>query len=420
MGAKQSVELPVADEEAGDPVHDLHLDLQGRRRNTQYAQRLQGMARMMTNPRHTRTKARLGAAVVEEEEDFAGNKEGKELMKQLYKKLDPTVMKTIGVIQGEIQLSFKYDFNSELLLIKVIKCRDLDAKDLRGKNANTYVKLSLFPDDDQQRSKSTQVVKQSLNPVYSEIFSYVIQEPGLVDSRLIVQVWNKDVMGRDDFMGECLVKLNAFNFREDPVHTAWYDLQMETDLGISGDLNLTLAYRLPQTLLVTVHSATDLSKKNGDRSSPFVKVTIPGVAQVEQTEIIKGTLNPVWEETFEFQVPQEEFGYRYLVFQVIDSSADAESDALGQVIIDLNNLDPEHGYSGPFGLEDLKNSERLRDKWAQKAIVQEFRESLLAHSTFKEPKFLFQKQSGNKVITVTSRKAGTQAKLRIVNGLPVY
>ena len=51
-------------------------------------------------------------------------------------------MKPVGEVKGEIQLSFKYDFDKELLLIKVIKCRELNNKDIRSKLADTFVKVS--------------------------------------------------------------------------------------------------------------------------------------------------------------------------------------------------------------------------------------------------------------------------------------
>lgn len=63
------------------------------------------------------------------------------MLKGLFKKLDPTVMKPVGDIRGEVQLSFKYDFNNDMLLVKVIKCRELANKDIRAKMSNFFVKV---------------------------------------------------------------------------------------------------------------------------------------------------------------------------------------------------------------------------------------------------------------------------------------
>lgn len=63
------------------------------------------------------------------------------MLKGLFKKLDPAVMKPIGDVRGEVQLSFKYDSNNDMLLVKVIKCRELANKDLRAKMSNFFVKV---------------------------------------------------------------------------------------------------------------------------------------------------------------------------------------------------------------------------------------------------------------------------------------
>ena len=67
-----------------------------------------------------------------------------QILKGLFKKLDPTVMKAVGDVRGEIQISFKYDYKRHLLLVKVIKCRELRSKDLRSKMSDPYVKVSQY------------------------------------------------------------------------------------------------------------------------------------------------------------------------------------------------------------------------------------------------------------------------------------
>ena len=47
------------------------------------------------------------------------------------------------------------------------------------------------------------------------------------------QVWDKDLMDRDDLIGEAIIQLRNFDFGTDPVHTAWYTLQAEVGLIVS-------------------------------------------------------------------------------------------------------------------------------------------------------------------------------------------
>ena len=46
-------------------------------------------------------------------------------------------------IQGEIQISLKYDFNNSKLLVNVIKCRDLGLNNISGKTAEPFVSVSV-------------------------------------------------------------------------------------------------------------------------------------------------------------------------------------------------------------------------------------------------------------------------------------
>ena len=65
-----------------------------------------------------------------------------QLLKHMFKRMDPTVMMALSERpHGEVQLSFKLDATRETLLVKVIKARDLTAKDLRGRAADPYVKV---------------------------------------------------------------------------------------------------------------------------------------------------------------------------------------------------------------------------------------------------------------------------------------
>ena len=50
------------------------------------------------------------------------------------------------------------------------------------------------------------------------------------------------------------------------------------------------------------------------------------------------------------------FPSRYVILHIIDQDYAGENDSLGQVIIDLDNLDPNTGYHGSFALADLVSS----------------------------------------------------------------
>ena len=64
------------------------------------------------------------------------------LLKHIFKKMDPAVTKTTTLRpHGDLEMSFKHDPVNNVLLVKIIRARNLDAKDLRGKSADAYVKV---------------------------------------------------------------------------------------------------------------------------------------------------------------------------------------------------------------------------------------------------------------------------------------
>ena len=60
----------------------------------------------------------------------------------------------------------------------------------------------------------------------------------------------------------------------------------QTDLSVSGALDISVAFQAPKTLLVTVHGATNLAPRDVNGSAdPFVKIAIPGCDKVCQTQV---------------------------------------------------------------------------------------------------------------------------------------
>ncbi|XP_071484802.1 synaptotagmin-1-like [Diadema antillarum] len=410
MGASTSADgsaresAPTA--EAGSGVKNFRSD----------NERVTQLARAMTTAKKRRhqTPATL---ITDQGDDFETYNESIFILKQLFKRMDPAVTKTLGDAKGEVKLSLKYDGRHKMLLVKVVSARDLSAKDMRGRSSDPYVQLEMIPDKHSEGIKATQYVKKSLNPTFNEIFTFTLNEDEIQEAMMRVRVLSHDPFGKADFMGENIVRLSEMDFSD--IITKWFELQPETDLDIQGELEITLGYQLPDTLKITVHNATGLVRRDANKEPhPYVKVIIPGIHKVEETKVEKKTHDPVWEETFDFTVAQEEFENRYIVLHVLDKALIGDTEDMGQVFIDLNNLDIDQGFSGKFPLADLKNSERVRTKWSQTATVQEFREAMYAHSVYRYPGLVFQKHRGNKVLTVHSRKAGSSAKVRIVNGVP--
>lgn len=70
---------------------------------------------------------------------------------------------------GSLQLGLMYDFPSMTLTLRIIKAKDLPAKDVTG-TSDPYVKIMLLPD--KKHKLLTKVKKKNLNPHWNECFLF--------------------------------------------------------------------------------------------------------------------------------------------------------------------------------------------------------------------------------------------------------
>ena len=86
--------------------------------------------------------------------------------------------------------------------------------------------MHLHPDDDSPAMR-TQTGKATLNPTYQEIFTLPMDDASLSSKTLVVQAFDEDAIGRDDLIGEVLIKLSDFDFLHSSSHNAWFELKAE-------------------------------------------------------------------------------------------------------------------------------------------------------------------------------------------------
>lgn len=71
------------------------------------------------------------------------------------------------------------------MIVSVVKCRDLPAKDSNTGSSDPYVKLQLLPD--KQHKVKTRVLRKTRNPVYDEDFTFY----GITQNQLQVSFLNQ-------------------------------------------------------------------------------------------------------------------------------------------------------------------------------------------------------------------------------------
>lgn len=102
----------------------------------------------------------------------------------------------------------RYKHDKTALIVSVVRCRDLPAKDPNLGSSDPYVKLQLLPD--KQHKVKTRVLRKTRNPVYDEDFTfYGISFNQLPNITLHFVVLSFDRYSRDDIIGEVFCALNT-------------------------------------------------------------------------------------------------------------------------------------------------------------------------------------------------------------------
>lgn len=104
-----------------------------------------------------------------------------------------------------------------------------------------------------------------------------------------------------------------------------------------GKINFSLRYDYEgEHLLVTLLKALDLPAKDLCGSSdPYVKVyLLPDRKCKFQTRVHRKTLNPTFDETFQFAVPYEQLSTRKLHLSIFDFDRFSRHDMIGEVILE--------------------------------------------------------------------------------------
>ncbi|XP_075734405.1 synaptotagmin-15 isoform X2 [Rhipicephalus microplus] len=112
----------------------------------------------------------------------------------------------------------------------------------------------------------------------------------------------------------------------------WFSLQYE-DPRESLELRVIKARNLPSRVCGSVNCC-----------DPFVRIQIlPDERRYQQTKFKKKTCNPVFDETYIFQIPAKALSERVLKLTVLDNDRGKRHNVIGHVLFPLRDLDPLSG-----------------------------------------------------------------------------
>ncbi|XP_057416872.1 uncharacterized protein LOC130711325 [Lotus japonicus] len=259
------------------------------------------------------------------------------------------------------------------LSVTVISAENLPALDLMGKS-DPFVVLTLRKAKSKAETiHKTKVVNNCLNPSWNQAFDFVVED-GLHDE-LIVEVWDHDTIGKDDFMGRCTLSLKRVIHEEEyegrfklvcaerfgaessylKLHLKWMHQPTHSDSNFLPSFSNDLELKPVGILKVKLMQAKELTNEHTFRK-PELFVVLHMQASGEkgkESETINNDLNPIWNENFEFSVT--DVSTEHLMVEVYDSNHLRSSKLIGCAEIRLSELQPGKVKYVWSKLEPLEN-----------------------------------------------------------------
>ncbi|KAL3986682.1 transcriptional repressor p66 [Sarotherodon galilaeus] len=280
---------------------------------------------------------------------------------------------------GKISFLLRYAFNTEQLVVKILKALDLPAKDANG-FSDPYVKIYLLPD--RKKKFQTKVHRKTLNPVFNETFQFGVPLNELHSRKLHFSVYDFDRFSRHDLIGQVVVD-NLLDFSEGsgdkPI---WRDIVEGTaEKADLGELNFSLCY-LPTAgrLTATIIKATNLKAMDlTGFSDPYVKASLicdGRRLKKRKTSIKKNTLNPTYNEALVFDIPNENIENVSIIIAVMDYDCIGHNEVIGMCRVGSEAEGPGREHWAAM----LANPRKPIEHWHQLVEVMSIRACELQNS----------------------------------------
>ncbi|KAF7215128.1 synaptotagmin VIII [Nothobranchius furzeri] len=243
-----------------------------------------------------------------------------------------------GVIKhyrGKLLYSLDYNATLSELTVGIKQANSLKAMDLGG-SSDPYVKVYILPE--KSKTYETKVFKNTLNPVFNELFTFQLSKSTLLKSTAVMKVFDFNRFTKHEIIGELRVQLCNVDWNH--VIEEWQDLTEPTKFEEEnlGEVCFSLRYvPTASKLTVVILEAKNLKSMDyGGSSDPFVKVQLAldkRKWKKRKTSIKKKTLNPYFNESFSFDVTFDQIQRVNLVISVWDHDAMTRNDAMGKIFL---------------------------------------------------------------------------------------
>ncbi|XP_062820951.1 synaptotagmin-11 isoform X1 [Anolis carolinensis] len=248
------------------------------------------------------------------------------------------------VMLGVLTFSVDYNFPKKALVVTIQEAHGLPVMDEQNQGSDPYIKMTILPD--KRHRVKTRVLRKTLDPVFDETFTfYGIPYSQLQDLVLHFLVLSFDRFSRDDVIGEVMVPLAGVDPSTGKVHLTREIIKRNIQKCVSrGELQVSLSYQpVAQRMTVVVLKAKHLPKMDitGLSGNPYVKVNVyygrKRIAK-KKTHVKKCTLNPVFNESFIYDIPTELLPDISIEFLVIDFDRTTKNEVVGRLILGAHSV----------------------------------------------------------------------------------
>lgn len=238
---------------------------------------------------------------------------------------------------GRLHFKLRYNAEKSALIVTVVRCTDLPAKDPPLGSCDPYVKLQLLPE--KQHKAKTRVLRKTCSPEYDEDFTfYGISFAQLQNMTLHFVVLSFDRYSRDDIIGEIIAPLSQLDLSNaESCLSLARDIHPRSLKG-RGEILVSLCHQpAANRLTVVVLKARNLPKMDiTGLSDPYVKIYLLFNGQriaKKKTHVKKRTLNPVFNESFVFDLPSgaKDLSSISLEFLLLDWDRVTKNEVIGRL-----------------------------------------------------------------------------------------
>ncbi|KAA8535169.1 hypothetical protein F0562_030172 [Nyssa sinensis] len=277
-----------------------------------------------------------------------------------------------------------------ILEVKLVQAKELTNKDIIGKS-DPFAVLYIRPL--RERMKTSKTINNQLNPVWNEHFEFIVED--VSTQNLVVKVYDDEGLQSAELLG-CAQRDNKNRgqvhlellycpfgmkngltnpFASNSSMTSLEKVFKSAEGNEAVENGLQVKSRKSEVIVrgvlsVTVISAEDLPAADlMGKADPYVVLIMKKTETKNQTRVVNDSLNPVWNQTFDFVV--EDGLHDMLILEVWEHDTFGK-DYMGRCIMTLTRVILEGEFKDSFQVDGAKSGKlNLHLKWTPKPIYRD-------------------------------------------------